>query len=333
MAEVPRLMRGRSRRAAAPAASPRADVARIQRLESHGLVWLHIESATEVETRALADEFGFHPLDLEDVLSRSRQRAKIDAYDEYLFLVLHFPRYHKTSGRLQAVELNVFVADGLLITIPEEPLKPVSQLWTACIGSEQRRAELMSKGSGYLLYAMVDGMYDYCFPILDKIGVKLDSLEDAIFEGQREQVVRDISGVTHEIINFRKIVKPQRGTLRLLERSTKRYASEDLELYFDDVVDKSERIWDGLENYKEVAEALEATNTSVVTHRLNHLIRNLTVLSAVMLPLTLVTGFYGQNIDSLPLANHGVWSVVWTLALMVAVAAGLLAWFRQKRWI
>ena len=131
----------------------------------------------------------------------------------------------------------------------------------------------MSKGSGYLLYEIVDTMYDYCFPILDKIGFKLDSIEDELFEGESDDLVRDISNIKQEIINYRKIVKPQRPTLRLLERSNQRYAPQDLEIYFDDIVDKSERIWDLLENYKEVAEALEATNESVITHKLNDIIR------------------------------------------------------------
>ena len=176
-------------------------------------------------------------------------------------------------------------------------------------------------------------MFDECFPMLDKIGWKLDALEEQIFAGRSHEVVREISNVTHEIINYRKVIKPQRGTLRMLERATQRFAREDLELYFDDIVDKSERIWDGLENYKEVVEALEATNSSVVTHRLNELIRALTLLSAVILPLTLVTGFYGQNIDALPLAHHGIWSVLYTLVLMAGFAAGLLWWFRRRNWL
>ena len=124
-------------------------------------------------------------------------------------------------------------------------------------------------------------MYDYCFPILDKIGFKLDSIEDEMFEGERDDLVRDISNIKQEIINYRKIVKPAAARrCALLERSNQRYAPQDLEIYFDDIVDKSERIWDLLENYKEVAEALEATNESVITHKLNDIIRVLTILSA-----------------------------------------------------
>jgi magnesium transporter len=305
----------------------------VQRLEAYGLVWLNIEAPTALETEWLAEHYEFHPLDLEDVLSRRRQRAKIDEYDDYSFIVLHFPRFDKRTGRLQAAELNIFVATDLLITLPNEPLKPISALWGRCVAREEERERIMSKGSGYLLYEIVDTMYDYCFPILDKIGFKLDALEDDIFAERSEEVVRDISNVKQEIINYRRIIKPQRPTLRQLERHAQRYAPEDLELYIDDIVDKNERIWDNLENYKEVSEALEATNESVITHRLNDLIRLLTVLSAIILPLTLVTGFYGMNVDALPLAHHGAWSVLFTVLVMALIGAALIWFFRRKKWL
>jgi magnesium transporter len=139
--------------------------------------------------------------------------------------------------------------------------------------------------------------------------------------------------VKQEIINYRKVIKPQRPTLRMLERAVQRYAPEDLELYFDDIVDKNERIWDSLENYKEVAEALEATNESIITHRLNDMLALLTILSAVLLPLTLITGFYGMNIDNLPFAHNGIGSLIFLLALMVVLAVGVLAYVRRRKWL
>ncbi|MFN8111141.1 MAG: magnesium transporter CorA family protein [Thermoleophilia bacterium] len=333
MANLPRIRRatGRSQQFAdPPAASREAD---IQRLSAHGLTWLNIESPGEPEIAWLAEHHRFHELDLEDVRSRRRQRAKIDEYDEYVFLVLHFPRFDKRTQRLQAAELNVFVARDLIITIPNEPLKPLAALWSRCQAREDEREAHMSKGSGYLLYEIVDAIYDYCFPILDKIGFKLDALEDQIFEGGGEDIVRDISNVKQEIINYRKIIKPQRPTLRLLERHVQEYAPDDLEIYFDDIVDKNERIWDLLENYKEVAEALEATNESVITHRLNEVIRVLTILSAILLPMTVITGFYGMNVDGLFFAHQGPVSVLFTILVMLVTGVGLLVWFRRKGWI
>ncbi len=334
MANLPKIRRSHGGgQGPANASEPERTRPDVQRIEAHGLTWLNIESPTEIETAWLAEHYEFHPLDLEDVLSRRRQRAKIDEYDDYLFIVLHVPRFDKRTGRLQAAELNMFVAEDLVITLPNEPLKPLSALWSRCERNEPAREQHMSKGSGYLVYEIVNTMYDYCFPILDKIGFKLDSIEDALFEGESDDLVRDISNIKQEIINYRKIVKPQRPTLRLLERSNQRYAPQDLEIYFDDIVNKSERIWDLLENYKEVAEALEATNESVITHKLNDIIRVLTVLSTILLPLTLIASIYGMNVDVLPFHRAGAFSLIFPLLLMFGIAGALILWFRHKRWL
>ena len=207
----------------------------------------------------LAERFGWHALDVEDVLSK-RQRPKVDDYaDEgYLFAVLHFPVYDSAVQRLNAAELDVFARPRLPRHAAERRAAAGRRgSSTAAQEDEEFREQLFSKGSGRLLYEVLDDLFDYCFPILDKIAHKLDTIEDDVFEGRSEEVVRDISNVKQEIISYRKIIKPERPTLRLLERHVERFLPEELELYFDDLVDASERIWDLLDNYKEVVEALE----------------------------------------------------------------------------
>src|ERR687892_1852690 len=232
---------------------------RISELSANGLTWLQINDPGPPEAAVLAERFGFHELDIEDVLSK-RQRPKIDEYPDYLFVVLHFPFYDKSVQRLNAAELDVFLGPDFLITLPNAELLPVTYLFRRCEDDADLRADLFAKGSGYLLYHVLDDLFDYCFPILDKIGTKLDAIEDDVFEGRSEEVVRDISNAKQEIISYRKIIKPERATLRGLERYTERFLPEDLEIYFDDIVDAAERIWDLLDNYKEVVEALEASN-------------------------------------------------------------------------
>ncbi len=195
---------------------------------------------------------------------------------------------------------------------------------------EELRDSLFSKGSGYLLYHVLDDLFDYCFPILDKIGHKLDVFEDELFEGRSEEIVRDISNVKQEIISYRKIIKPERSTLRLLERHTERFLPENLELYFDDIVDAAERIWDLLDNYKEVVEALEDTNESVISHRQNDVLRILTIFSVVLLPLTLVTGIFGMNNFPYDASEWSFWTVI---GGMFALLVAALGYFRYKRWL
>jgi magnesium transporter len=326
MPSLPRI-RARSRQTREVAAPPARQPAE---LTANGLTWVHLDSPTAEEAQALAERYGWHPLDVEDVLSK-RQRPKVDEYDDYRFVVLHFPVYDKAAKRLNAGELDVFLGHGYLVTLPTVELLPVTRLFNRCEDDGELRESLFGKGSGYLLYHVLDDLFDYCFPILDKIGHKLDAIEDDIEDEHFQEIVRDISRAKQEIISYRKIVKPQRPTLRVLERHVERFLPEDLELYFDDLVDASERIWDILDNYKEVVEALEATNESAISHRQNDVLRVLTVFSAVLLPLTLLASIFGMNVD---FPGSGGAAAFWvTVAAMVAVLSGLLAFFRWKRWI
>ena len=332
---MPNLPKPRLRRGPRPGVDSYASTAapaepNVEIVEHDGLRWINIERPGALDRAWLEEHFEFHPLDYEDVISRN-QRPKIDEYENYLFIVLHFPVFDKNVGRLNAGELDMFVGPDYLITIPNVPLQPVEYLFESCRASEDLRAQLFSNGPGFLLYKVVDDSFDYCFPMLRKMGNKLDRLEEDIFEGGAEEVVRDISNAKQEIINFRKIIRPQRPVLRDLERTKQRYLAQDLEIYFDDIVDASERIWDMLENYKEVVEALEDTNESVITHRLNNVLRVLTSVSVILLPLTLIASIWGMNVRV-----PGEQSIVafWIIiAVMVGVLSGLVAYFRKRGWL
>ena len=200
-----------------------------------------------------------------------------------------------------------------------------------CADDDELREQLFSKGSGYLLYHVLDDLFDYCFPILDKIGYKLDRIEDEMFEGRSEEIVRDLSNIKQEIISYRKIIKPERSTLRLLERHTERFLPEELELYFDDIVDAAERIWDLLDNYKEVVEALEDTNESVISHRQNDVLRLLTIISVTLLPLTLIASVFGMNVAYPGEGTSGAFWVI--IATMIVMIGAMLGFFRWKRWL
>ena len=334
MPSLPRIKRTR-RRPRAPEVVVATPQPRLAELQHGGLAWIHLTAPTGEEAEQLQSRFGWHPLDLEDVLSK-RQRPKIDEYPEYLFGVLHFPVYDKTVQRLNAGELDFFIGPGYLVTLPAVELLPVTRLFQRCYDDEELRESLFGKGSGYLFYHVLDDLFDYCFPILDKIGHKLDTIEDDMFEGRSEEVVRDISNVKQEIISYRKIIKPERSTLRVLERRIEHFLPEELEEYFDDIVDSAERVWDLLDNYKEVVEALESTNESVLAHKFNDVLRILTVFSIVFLPATLIASIWGMNVG-LPgggnpaTASHlEFWLII--AATIVSVVA-LIGYFRWKRWL
>ena len=335
---MPNLPRIRSRRGVPVRVLVEDTRPRITELHDEGVAWVHLLAPTTDEAQQLASRFGWHPLDVEDVLSR-RQRPKVDVYEAeedgsggYLFTVLHFPVYDKTVGRLNAGELDAFIGPDYLVTLPAVELRPVTLLFRRAYESEEFRRQLLSRGSGRLFYEVLDDLYDYCFPILDKIGFKLEQIDEEIgaAEGAKD-LVTDIHKVKQEIISYRKIIKPQRPTLRLLERSTERFLSEELEDYFDDLVDASERIWDLLDNYKEVVEALEDTNESLISHQQNDILYVLTVFIVVLTPLTFITGFFGMNVH---FPGFNGWDAFFaSVATMVVTVFGMLAFFRWKRWL
>jgi magnesium transporter len=315
------------RHGAAVTPSPERTQPHIEQISHGGIRWIHIEEPGPLERAWLAEHFDFHPLDLEDVMSRN-QRPKIDEYPDYLFIVLHFPIFDKQVGRLNAGELDLFVGPDYMITLPNQPLKPVEYLFERCRINEDVREQLFANGTGYLLYQIVDQSFDYCFPMLRKIGNKLEQLEEDIFIGRGEEIVRDISNVKQEIINFRKTIRPQRTVLRDLERTKQRYMRDELEVYFDDIVDASERIWDMLENYKEVVEALEDTNESVLSHRVNEVLRVLTAFSVIILPLTLLASIFGMNVE---FPFEGTVGAFWTiLGVMLVVLIAMVGYFRRR---
>ena len=335
MPSLPRIRRSRTARGAGEVVVRPAPL--VHELTASSLTWVNVVAPDVGTALQLSERFGWHPLDVEDVVSK-RQRPKVDDYEDegYLFAVLHFPAFDKAVQRLNAAELDIFIGHDYVVTIPNRELHPVTRLFARCEEDDGLREQLFARGSGRLLYEILDDLFDYCFPILDKIAHKLDGIEDEMFEGRSQEVVRDISNVKQEIISYRKIIKPERSTLRVLERRVEHFLPEELEEYFDDIVDAAERIWDLLDNYKEVVEALESTNESVLAHKFNDVLRILTVFSIVFLPATLIASIWGMNVG-LPgggdpnTASHVEFWII--LAATIASVVALIGFFRWKRWL
>ncbi len=332
--QVPNLLprpRLRSQQPGTLAPAHRAEEQQPDIITYGGVRWLNLEKPREADREWLEREFGFHPLAIEDVASRN-QRPKLDAYDDYLFIVLHFPVFDKTQERLLTAELDLFVGPDFLITLPDQNLPPLLAMFERYREREHYREDVFSKGTGYLLYKIVDTCVDASFPMLRRMGDKLDRIEDDIFEGRSAKIVRDISTMKQEIINFRRVVRPMRAVLRDLERTKQRYLADELDIYFDDITDAAERIWDVLENYKEVADALEDSNESVLSHRLNESLRVLTAFSVAMLPLTLLASVFGMNV-TLP-GQSGSVVEFWVITLiMIMTLVGVLVFFRGKGYL
>jgi magnesium transporter len=299
-------------------------------VESGSLRWIHIPKPRHYAQEWLERNFEFHPLDYEDIYSRN-QRPKVDRYDDYLFVVLQFPRYDRDRERLNVVELDLFAGPDYVITLPNNDLEPIDSLFARCRESEEVREGYFEKGAPFLVYKVVDHAVDASFPMLRKMGQKLESIEDDIFEGKSDEIVRDISNAKQEIITFRRIVRPQRVAFRDLERAMDVFAPEELDVYFDDVIDASERIWDTLENYKEVVEGLEDSNEAVISHRTNDTLRVLTSITVIVLPLTLLASLFGMNVA---FPGEGSDTAFWVIGIaMTAVLVGMVLLFRRRGWL
>jgi magnesium transporter len=297
-----------------------------------GLNWVNIEEPTQKEIEHLAQNYPFHPLDLDDCLSRI-QRPKIDEYKDYRFIVLHFPMFSKEARVTLPSQVSIFIGKDYLVTLHSGALKPLVKLFRDCQIHEEARQENM-KSSGYLLYRIVDRLVDYCFPILTKIMNNIEKVEDDIFDAKQRQTVVEISIIRRDIISYRRIIWPLRAVISTLERKTAEYTTEDMEAYWGDIVDHVDKIWDNLDECKEIIEGLEDTNDSLYSHRTNEVIRILTIMATIMMPLTVVVGVYGMNVRLPGGGQPGNFlSFAIIMMIMVGVIASMLYFFRRRRWI
>ncbi len=298
----------------------------------HGRVtWINIERVTPLDVEALREAYPyFHPLDLEDLQSRI-ERPKIDEYDDYLFVVMQFPLWDPVQRVSRAAEVDMFVGSGYFVTVHDGSLKPLRQLFEQCQSNPETREAVMGRGASKILYTVIDKLVDYIFPILYKVDANIRHLEEEIFIEDSRQVMQDLSFVRRDIIALRRIIRPQIAIVENLEKVDRPFIREDLEVYFGDIVDHMMKAYEIVEDHLEVIKGLSDTASTLVSYRLNEVIQILTVISVIMLPLTLISGIYGMNVE-LPLMEHPI-TFVLILALMASIAMGMLVYFRHRRWL
>jgi len=328
---VPKIRIGRTK------ASPEVQVGAEQELHIESvawgeLTWVNIEAPTEQETEYLAQNYPFHPLDLDDCLSRI-QRSKIDEYKDYLFLVFHFPVFSKEARVTTSSQVSVFIGQNYLITLHKGDLKPLVKLFRECQNEENEeiRQEHFSQGSGYLLYRIVDRLIDYCLPILNKIGGNIEDVEDDIFSERVRGTVREISALRRDVISFRRIIWPMRAVIGSLEPKIRRFTKMDMTVYFGDMIDHVDKIWDALDECKEIIEGLNDTHDSLATNRTSEVMRMLTIIATILLPLTVIASIYGMNIP-LPF-QESPYSLILVFFIWAVIVGGMLYFFRRHRWI
>jgi len=296
------------------------------------LKWINIEQPTAQETSYLAESYNFHPLDLDDCLSKI-QRPKIDEYNEYLFLVLHFPVFNPEARVTTSSQVSVFIGRDYLITLHKGELKPLVKLFRECQIDEESRQKYFGYGAGVLLYYIIDRLIDYCLPILSKILDNVETVEDEIFSSRRlPKLIEEISILRRDVISFRRIIWPMRAVVAGLEPRIRRFSASDMTVYFGDMVDHIDKIWDGLDECKEIIEGLNDTHDSLATNRTNEIVRMLTIIATILLPITVVSSVFGMNIE-LGFFEVSPLSFLYVFLIMVAIIGLMLFFFRRQHWI
>lgn len=299
-------------------------------LEHTHLAWVNCTSPVAPDMDYLRQRFGFHPLALEDSLSH-RERPKIDEYDGYVFIVMHFPFFDHDRSVTRPYEVDFFIGPGYLVTIHEGTLRAVQAFWQECRSDAEARARWMSKGVGVLLYHLLDHAVEYIGPMMEKVAGKISAIEERMFSAGMEDTLQDISFIRRDVIVLRRIVRAQLPIVMNLERKERPYIQEELDVYFGDIADAFARASDTVDDFREVIEGLSATADIVTSHRTNEVIRILTVISVTMLPLTLIAGIFGMNV-ALPSAHPQV-DFLLIVGLMLTVVAGMLIFFRRRHWL
>ena len=308
----------------------------IESITWNDLTWINIERPTEREKTYLAQHFPFHPLNLDDILSRI-QRPKIDEYKDHLFIVLHFPFLKQEDGVMISSEMDIFIGENYLVTIDcPGNLKTLSKFFKQCQIDEEARQEHLSQGSGHLLYRIIDRLVDYCFPILNRISANIEETEDNIFASKgMPHAIEYLSTLRRDVISFRRIIWPMRAVIASLEPKIRCFTKTDLAHYFGDTIDHVDKVWDALDEYKEVIEGLNATHDSLLTNRTSEVMRVLTIMGTIMLPLIVISGLWSMNIP-LPFGADPGGSPYFfgvMVVVLLSVIGTMLLYFRHKRWI
>jgi magnesium transporter len=326
----PRMRRGKK---IAPEVVGEVGKANIGSVEWGELTWINIESPTKEETDYLAQKYSFNQLDLDDCLSR-RQRPKIDEYKDYLFVVLHFPKWHKEVEIARPSQVAIFIGRNYVVTVHAGELTPLGKLFTACQEHKAARQMFMSKGSVFLAYRIIDLLVDYCFPIMDKILSNMESVEDKVFD-ENIEAAHEIAVLRRDVIAQRRIIWPLRAVIESLETKLKKFTTMDMSVYFGDLIDHLNKIWDTLEECKEIIEVYKDSDYVLGTERINRIMRVLTIISAIMLPLIVISSLWSMNVPTPWGANPGGSPYVFVAMVVVSigVAGGMLYFFRRKHWI
>ncbi len=292
------------------------------------LHWIDLEDPTVKEAALLEDPFHFHPLAIEDCLSEVHH-PKVDDYETYAFFIMHGIRFDAPTDQFITRELDVFLGPNYLVTHHNGPMRSIAAARELCLKNNQ---PAFPKGVDFLIHQILDQMFDHYFPSLDAVEDKIQLVQVEVFENPSTETLDRIFTLKRDILQLRRICVPQREIVHRLSRGEFRVISPKASIYFRDIYDNLFRIVDAALQYHDMVQGTMDAYLSAVNNRLNETMKRLTVVGALLAPLTVITGFYGMNFVHMP-ELQWKYGYLWVVGLMVFAAGGLLYLFRRKGWI
>ncbi len=306
----------------------------ITTIKSQGISWVNIINPADKEIEYLKEKFGFHPLDLKDAyISKQAQRPQVSPRPDYVFLIFLFPVYNRETREIVPAEVDFFIGEDYLITLHDDKLFALTDFFRNCKNYEYYRDRYLSPGPIFLLYHILDRLFNNCLPMLDHIGEDNLNIEKQIFKGREREMVREILIIKRNIVNFRTIMQSHRTIIkRLMEIEIPTFPIKEYKAHYEKLLTYTKDIWEILENHKETIDALQETNESSISFRLNDIMKTLTIISVIFLPLTLVASIFGMNVHIMPFITHpqGFWII---MGSMLAMSIIMLSYFKYKKWL
>jgi magnesium transporter len=304
----------------------RADIGRLL-ADEQSLLWLDFERATADELRFLASEFGFHPLALEDA-TKPHQRPKIDRYDDFYFIVCYDIDYDEEDDRIAEHELDIFVGKNFLITVHQEPIEEIAEV----AGRFHHNLAQFERGIGALLYSLLDTVVDHYFPVVDRIGERIEELELRVLGGTEREGLQDIFVLKREMVDLRRVIAPERDVMAVLARRELPLISEASAVYFQDIYDHVLRVTDTIDSYRDLLGSALDSYLTMNANNMNQVMKTLTSVSIILMSVTLIAGIYGMNFENMPELGTRYGYFVSLLA-MALLGLALYRYFKRKDWL
>lgn len=293
--------------------------------EKNNVVWIDITGVNDGKRlQELEQMFGVHPLSLEDV-SNVNQRAKFEKFDDYAYFVT---RMVSDPEDLQSEQLSIFHTGKFVITFQEvtgDCLKPLRKRILEGAGFIRNRA------SDYLVYALIDTVLDHYFPVVDGLGERLDELDEQLMASDRRFDAAQVHHIRSELLDLGRWLRPHREMINQLLRDEASSMSAETQMFMRDCYDHVIRLSEAIDTYREICSDLRAYHLSVVSNRTNDVMKTLTIISSIFIPLGFLAGLYGMNFEFMP-ELHLKYGYFLVLGLMISIAGGLLIWFRSRGW-